>query len=241
MFCQNCGAENKDTARFCNDCGSLILRAAPVRRRQPRVLTASAPETEPRARAAMPERMPKAEALKADIPKAAVPLLQASSTPVKRTPRKIQISEPSSPPPEPPRAKSVPQERAQRLETFTPALGSGGDASITWPSVDASPMQATGDQLFSGKPQKPTGRADAEKFTILIALAVVVIAIIAVGAGGYYLYTHDPAPPPAKAVGGISTAHPAATGGGGEYGDISSRPFRAGYETGRWFTGRSQC
>lgn len=56
-------------------------------------------------------------------------------------------------------------------------------------------MPATGDQLFSGKPSKSGGRADAEKFTILIALAVVIIAVIAVSAGGYYLYTHDPAPP----------------------------------------------
>lgn len=296
MFCKNCGAENKDTARFCNDCGGLILRAAPSRdapprqqpatpreslvtraqqpkatsaplmerapqtaarplakpqpaanlqpsaapvpRRQPRVLTASAPETEPRARAATPERtpkveMPKAEALKADIPKAAAPKvavpkvetpkprvempkpmaempkaapkveapknaappLQSSATPVKRTPRKMEIFEPSSPPPEPPRARPAPPERAQRLETFSPAMASSGDASITWPSVDASPMPATSDQLFSGKPRKPTARADAEKSTILIALAVVVIAVIAVSAGGYYLYTYEPAPP----------------------------------------------
>lgn len=320
MFCKNCGAENKDTARFCNDCGSLILRAAPsgnasprqqpatareplvtrapqarsvtaplaapapqttarpqakpepvtkpqpaakpepaasprpsaasLPRRQPRVLTASAPETETRARTATPEsmrkvEMPQAQAPKTDIPKAAaykaevskaevpkkevpkpkveapkprgempkpmaemqkaapkveasnaaVPPLQTSPTPVKRTPRKMEIFEPSSLPPEPARAKPKSPEKVQRLETFTPAMVSSGKASITWPSVDTSPIRETGAQLFSGKPGKPTGRADAEKFTILIALAVVIIAVIAVGAGGYYLYTHDPAPP----------------------------------------------
>ena len=322
MFCKNCGAENKDTARFCNDCGSLILRAAPsgkppprppsdtareplvtrapqaksvsplaapapqtparsqpkpeparpqpaarpepaatrqpdvaqLPRRQPRVLTA-APEMAPSASVATLEKMPKVEmpqapapkpdipkaavpkvtapkvespksavprpkvetpkprvemprpmaempkaASKAEVPKAAVPPLQASPPPVKRTPRKMEIFEPSSPPPEPPppqppRARPVPPERAQRLETLSPAMASSGDASITWPSVDTSPMRETGDQLFSGKARKPTSRADAEKFTILIALAVVVIAVIAVSAGGYYLYTRDPAPP----------------------------------------------
>lgn len=324
MFCKNCGAENKDTARFCNDCGSLILRAAPsgnasprqqpatareplvtrapqaraatvplaapapqttarpqakpepkpeplarpqpaakpeaaasprpsaasLPRRQPRVLTASVPETETRARVATPESMrkvempqahapktdtpkaaaPKAEVSKAEVsknevpkpkveapkprgempkpmaeipksapqaqaPKVAVPPLQTSSTPVKRTPRKMEIFEPPSPPPEPPRAKPKSPEKVQRLETFTPAMVSSGEASITWPSVDTSPIRETGAQLFSGKPGKPTGRADAEKFTILIALAVVIIAVIAVSVGGYYLYMHDPAPP----------------------------------------------
>ena len=318
MFCKNCGAENKDTARFCNDCGSLILRAAPsgnppsrpspetsreplvtrapqpksvaplaapaqqtparsqpkpeparpqpaarpepaanrqpavaqLPRRQPRVLTASAPETAPVASVATPEKMPKAETPqaqaakpdipkvavpkvaapkvestknevprpkvetpkpriemprpmaempkavpKAEAPKAAVPPLQASPPPVRRTPRKMEIFEPSAPPPEPPRAKPAPRERAPRLEMFAPAMTSGGDTSITWPSVDTSPIRETGDQFFPDKPRKPSSRADAEKFTILIALAVVVIAVIAVSAGGYYLYTHDPAPP----------------------------------------------
>jgi len=326
MFCKNCGAENKDTARFCNDCGGLILRAAPsvkapprqdpstvreplvtrapqqraaaaplaapalqttarpqaksepttwpqptarpetvtnlqpsvthLPRRQPRVLTASTPETAPSARVAAPEKVPKVEmsrtqapranipeavpkvevpknevprpkvetprpraemprpmaempkaAPKVEAPKAAVPPLQASSTPVKRTPRKMEIFEPSSPPPEPPRARPEPRERAQRLETFSPAMASSADASITWPSVDTSPMPATGDQLFSGKPSKPGARADAEKFTILIALAVVVIAVIAVSAGGYYLYTHDPAPPTPQNLQKLSKAY----------------------------------
>lgn len=263
MFCKNCGAENKDTARFCNDCGSLILRAAPtgnalprqqpetareplvtrapqpkavsplaapapqtparsqpkpeptarlqpvanlqpsithLPRRRPRVLTVSAPETASSARVATSEKMPKvempqAQAPKADILKAAVPPPQGGATPVKRTPRKMQIFEPSSPPPETPRARPASPERSQRLKTFSPAMGSGGDASITWPSVDTSPIRAASDQFFSGKPRKAAGRADAEKSTILIALAVVVMAVIAVSAGGYYLYTHEPAPP----------------------------------------------
>ena len=35
MFCPRCGTENKDTAKFCKNCGQALgVRAAPTRRKQ---------------------------------------------------------------------------------------------------------------------------------------------------------------------------------------------------------------
>ncbi|HSI23725.1 MAG TPA: hypothetical protein VK959_11945 [Methylophilaceae bacterium] len=64
------------------------------------------------------------------------------------------------------------------------------------PPADLSPLHISSNEFFTEPSPKSSGRADADKFTILVVLVVVVLAIIGVIAGGVYLYLHDTPPPP---------------------------------------------
>lgn len=195
MICTECGAENRDSAKFCNECGNALKppqAGKPIPGPQPGMRyrrSPSRPSTPPPMAQQTPAAKPVPQQT-ASVSKTARPVTPSGSSMPDRTAIPANTATARPIPHRQPEASPAPggaKETRQEAERLFNAEA----------IHRRQPPEIEPDLEISSPPRKKPRKSalsDNDNATIMIILALVFFAILAVGAGGVYFNLRDSHP-----------------------------------------------